>query len=109
MFDIHGDKQKYLIYWDKNGKHHIPIKERHDAFYYFTSQFTVASDRLRQEDTKKHDELLKKYFGDAGQYWSYREFDKIEKWLSDFIGKPVSLQYMQQVDTTDGYAYWVFH
>lgn len=68
---------------------------------------TAYSDRLWQEDHKKHDELCMKHFGDKSQHWASRDVEKIQAFLSDFIGKPVELlRIMQCCNQSSGYPYW---
>jgi hypothetical protein len=45
---------------------------------------TIYSDRLFQWDSKKHDCLCKKHFGNESQYWSGREPKTIELFLRDY-------------------------
>lgn len=73
------------------------------------STSTAYSDRLWREDPKKHDKLCLKHFGNSGQGWANREPGKIEKFLSDFIGKPVILCVVSEyVNVSSGYPYWRF-
>lgn len=70
---------------------------------------TAYSDRLWQQDPKKHDELCLKHFGDVSQYWADRDVNKIQAFLSDFFGKPVELlRIMQYCNQSSGYPYWRF-
>lgn len=73
-------------------------------------QHSVYSDRLRQWDWDKHNELCKKHFGNEGQYWDGRSDEKIEAFLRDYYGKE-ELQLvgiMTGCNASNGYPYWVF-
>jgi len=70
----------------------------------------VYTDRLYREDHKKHDELVKKHFGDTGQYWSSRNSEKIEAFLRDWTGdKELKLiLVMEYCNVSSGYPLWRF-
>lgn len=70
----------------------------------------VYSDRLFQWDTKKHDELCMKHFGNRGQYWDKREPEKIEAFLRDYWERPDTelLMVMQGCNQATGYPVWIF-
>jgi hypothetical protein len=75
------------------------------AEYYNSPQYsngkkpteTVYSDRLFQWDTKKHDSLCQKHFGNSGQSWSSRTPEKIESFLSEYLNKPIELCRVEQL------------
>lgn len=68
---------------------------------------SLYTDRLLQWDYAKHDELCMKHFGDKRQYWDVRDNKKIEAFLSDWVGKKVTLiANIQYVDMSNGYPLW---
>lgn len=67
---------------------------------------TEYTDRLWQWDSKKHDELCLKHFGDKGQWWSNRSAEKIQAFLCDYIGKKVVLCRVERVKRADGNYIW---
>lgn len=73
-------------------------------------QHVVYSDRLRQWDSKKHDDLCFKHFGNTNQYWDNRKREKIEAFLQDYYGvynlKLVGV--MKGCNVSSGYPYWIF-
>lgn len=70
---------------------------------------TIYSDRIWQQDSKKHDELCEKHFGDQAQYWCNRDPEKIEVFLSDFFGRKIKLcQIEEMVNASTGHPYWKF-
>jgi hypothetical protein len=70
---------------------------------------TAYSDRLYRENPKKHDELCQKYFGNQGQYWANRKPEKIQDFLSEFIGKSIFLCRVEDLENqSSGYPYWRF-
>ena len=73
-------------------------------------QHVVYSDRLLQWDYDKHNELCKKHFGNEGQYWSGRGFDKIEAFLQDYYDLPKLelVGIMEGCNVSSGFPYWVF-
>ena len=70
----------------------------------------VFSDRLFQWDTKKHDELCNKHWGNRGQYWDKREPEKIEAFLRDYNDDQTIelLMVMQGCNQSSGYPLWIF-
>lgn len=70
---------------------------------------TIYSDRLLQEDHQKTRELMKKHFGSESDYYSHQSVNKIEKFLSEWMGKKVKLIFiMEYCNKTSGYPYWRF-
>lgn len=74
------------------------------------SNTTLYSDRLYQEDSKKHDKLSKEIFGNSGQYWGNRTISKIRLFLQKFVGdKNLELvRIVQYENQSNGYPYWRF-
>jgi hypothetical protein len=69
------------------------------------------SDRLYQQDSKKHDELCLKHFGNKGQYWDQRSPAKIEAFLIDYLDcfEDVKLvRICEGCNQATGYPYWRF-
>jgi hypothetical protein len=71
---------------------------------------TIYSDRLLQQDFKKHNELCKKHFGNEGQYWYDRTPEKIEAFLRDWCDAPkLKLVFvMEYCNVSNGYPTWRF-
>lgn len=70
---------------------------------------TVYSDRLYQWDSNKFDTLCKQTWGNSGQYFSNREPEDIEKFLSLYLGKKIKLvRITQETNQSNGYPYWRF-
>ena len=69
---------------------------------------TVYSDRLYQWDSKKHDELCTKHFGNTGQYWDNRKPEEIEAFLRDYCNEPkiVLCRIEQHENRATGYPLW---
>lgn len=70
---------------------------------------SAYSDRLFQWDPKKHDTLCKKHFGDTSQYWDNRSPEKIEQFLQEYNGFPLTLQkIVTGTNVSTGYPFWCF-
>lgn len=70
---------------------------------------TIYSDRLLRQDYEKARLLMKKHFGESGDYYSNREPQKIEDFLSEFLNKKVKIIFiMEYCNQSDGYPYWRF-
>ncbi len=71
---------------------------------------TVYSDRLHQWDSKKHNELCKKHFGDESQYWSGRKPQLIESFLKDYLDDEsvVLCKIEEHENQSSGYPLWRF-
>ena len=70
---------------------------------------SVYSDRLLEWGYSKHNRLCKKHFGDEKQSWDKRNSNKIEEFLSDYLGKKVILiANIQYVNVSNGYPVWRF-
>jgi hypothetical protein len=77
--------------------------------YKKASANVVYSDRLLQWDYDKFNECCMKVWGNEGQYFSNRESDDIEKFLSLYFGKNINLTAITQgCNVSNGYPYWVF-
>jgi hypothetical protein len=64
---------------------------------------------MLHQDWDKHNELCRKHFGNEGQYWHDRPTDKIQAFLSDWVGKPVILiALIQYCNVSNGYPHWRF-
>lgn len=70
----------------------------------------IESDRLRQRDWDKYDELCIKHFGDDGHFFFKRTPEKIEAFLSDYLEEgPVILLYIVQGENlSSGHWLWTF-
>lgn len=74
-----------------------------------TATGSVYSDRLFQQDYEKHDEICQKVFGNRGQYWDKREPKQIEKFLSEYFGKKITLtRITEYCNQSTGYPCWRF-
>jgi hypothetical protein len=70
---------------------------------------TIYSDRLLQWDYDKTRKLMKKHFGNDGDYYHSRKPHEIENFLSDWLNKDVKLiVVMEGCNVSNGYPYWVF-
>lgn len=70
----------------------------------------VYSDRLWQWDTAKYKECYQDVFGSEGQKFSGRNPSGIEKFLSLYFGKNVTLTaILQGCNVSSGFPYWVFY
>ncbi|MCW8829982.1 MAG: hypothetical protein OQK32_00495 [Gammaproteobacteria bacterium] len=70
---------------------------------------TIYSDRLYEWDSDKYNTLCEKHFGDRGQWWNTREAEKIEAFLSDYLGRPVTLINIEkQENKATGFPVWRF-
>lgn len=70
---------------------------------------TVYSDRLLQWDYEKTRKLMKKHFGNTSDYYSERNPEKIEKFLSEYMGKKIKIIFiMEYCNVSSGYPLWRF-
>jgi hypothetical protein len=72
---------------------------------------TIYSDLLRRWDKNGVlDTLLKKHFGNTGDYWDNREPGAIEAFLKDYLGKNnLRLIFvMEYCNMSNGYPLWRF-
>ncbi len=68
------------------------------------------TDRLKQQDWDKYQNLCQKHFGNKSDYWNDRPADKIEAFLCDYFGKKVVLvSNIQFCNVSNGYPLWGFH
>jgi len=97
-----------------------PIKSKMECPYSYSPRIlfgdkkknsqAVYSDRLYQWDYKKYNELCEKHWGNKGQYFDRRSPDTIEKFLSDYMGKKVSLtMVVEWCNVATGYPLWSLH
>jgi len=70
----------------------------------------VYSDSLLQWNYAKSRELMKKHFGESGDYWNFRGSKNIEKFLSEYFDKPnlKLILIMKYCDMSSGYPVWRF-
>jgi len=70
---------------------------------------TIYADRMLHQDWDRHNELCRKHFGNEGQMWNNRPADKIQAFLSDWVGRPVILiANIQYCNVSNGYPHWRF-
>lgn len=72
---------------------------------------TVYSDRLLQQDHDKTRKLMKKHFGNQGDYYSERSPEAIEKFLTEWFNdeRPLKLiLVMEYCNVSSGYPVWRF-
>lgn len=71
---------------------------------------TIYSDRIFEQDSKKHDELCQKYWGNRGQRWGSRSPESIESFLKEWTGqKDLKLiLVMEYCNQSSGYPLWRF-
>ena len=70
---------------------------------------TVYSDRLSQWDYKKCDDLKFKHFGNRGDQYYNRTPDKIEAFVSEYVGHPIKLiLIMEYCNQSNGFPLWRF-
>lgn len=71
---------------------------------------TAYSDRLRQRDFKRHNELCKKYFGNESDNWDNRNRKDIESFLRDWTNNQelILVQIIEYCNESNGYPYWRF-
>jgi hypothetical protein len=108
------------LYVDENGK---SVKRTPDEYPYSYNGYivyrggpnskvrmTLWSDRLRQEDHKKYDELCQKHFGNTGHYFHNRNVEDTEAFLREFTNEPkLKIMYiMQCCNHTSGEPLWRF-
>lgn len=73
---------------------------------------SVYTDRLHQWDYKKHNELLKKHFGNQSQHWDNRDPKKIEAFLNDYypnMGCTFEVVKIMEHKRTDGNFIYSIH
>lgn len=86
------------------------ICENYSQYATNISRSTIYSDRLRQWDWDKYNELCRKHFGDEGHYWDQRKPEAIEAFLRDWTDNPnlKLLMIEQQCNHATGYPLWRF-
>jgi hypothetical protein len=109
-------KDSQYVDWHGNPVDKTPDEYRYsyDAYVQVKKadeyQQVVYSDRLFQWDCGKYNRLCEKHFGNHGQYWSDRDFDKIQDFLRDYYDNQ-ELELVGQMEgcnVATGYPYWVF-
>ena len=113
-----GDLISFPHYRDWNDN---PIERTPEKYPYSYSPYVIQkrsdtykdcvySDRLLQWSYNKHNELCKKHFGNEGQLWDGREFDKIQEFLREYLDKPnlELVGIMKGCNVSSGYPYWIF-
>jgi hypothetical protein len=69
----------------------------------------VYSDRLHQWNYEKYNRCCKEVWHNEGQYFSQRQPEDIEKFLSKYYDKPIKLTLiMEGCNVSNGYPYWIF-
>ena len=106
-------------YVDLDGKpiERTPITHPYnfDDYVEWKSGFTkgdsaVYSDRLYQWDSKKYDECYNEIFKKSGQYFNSNNPSGIEKFLSMYFGKEITLTaILRGCNQASGFPYWVFY
>jgi hypothetical protein len=115
----------YDLLFQEADEHGDPVERSKQQFPYSYSAYVtwrkpgttgpgahaVYSDRLFQWDSKKHDSLCLKHFGNIGQMWTSRAPAAMEAFLRDYFGKEdLELQLvMEGCNPSNGYPYWVFY
>lgn len=70
---------------------------------------TAYSDRLFQQNSLKFDTLSQEIFGNKGQYFSDRDHNKIEIFLSLYLEEKIILCSITRYENLNtGYPYWRF-
>lgn len=58
---------------------------------------------------EKWDSLSEKHFGDTGQSFDKRSDEDIERFLSDYLGRPIKLlAAIKETNVATGYPVWNF-
>ena len=112
MVDEHGN----MIYGGvKTGKTPFSHPYNYDPFVVWEQEgeadSSVYTDRLLQQEYKKHNRLCLKHFGDEGQVWSDREPKKIEAFLREWMDNDtvVLIKVMQHCNQATGFPLWSLH
>lgn len=73
---------------------------------------TFYADRLRTEFGEKSNDVSKEVFGNAGQYWTSRSREDIEKYLRMLLERPnIVLTSVREKEQWNGYpstSFWVY-
>lgn len=86
-----------FVEWKKEGNNDI---EKESAVY---------SDRLWEWDHEKYNKCCQKVFGDNRQYFNSSNPDEIEKFLSLYFEKEVTLiAIVKGCNQSSGFPYWIF-
>ena len=80
-----------------------------DATFDRTKCIAVYSDRLYEWDYNKYNRCCREVFGNEGQYFHNRRREDIEKFLSLYFERGITLTaIIQGCNQGNGYPYWVF-
>lgn len=84
-----------------------PIVQYHNPDLTATS--SAYTDRIFRWNSKQHDELCKKHFGNIVQYWNDRDPSKIEEFMQDWCkNKNLKLVTVTEYcNQTTGYPTWL--
>ena len=70
---------------------------------------TVYSDRLHQWDWKKYNKCCTEIWGNESQYFDDREPEEIERFLSIYLNKKLTLLYITEgCNQSNGFPLWSF-
>ncbi len=74
------------------------------------ANITLYSDRLLQWDYNKTRELMKKHFGNSGDYYDNRSPKAIESFLAEYTNNPTLklIFIMEYCNASNGYPVWRF-
>ena len=71
---------------------------------------SAFSDRLYQQNPELYDKLRQKYFDDTSQWWDGDDPEKIEMFLSDFLGRNIDFIKKKKLENaSSGFPYWQFY
>jgi len=98
----------------KKSKHEYPYS--YDGFVTYRNgknedaNGTIYSDRLLQWDYEKTRSLMKKHFGESGDYWNSRSPEKIQSFLQEWTDdkKLKLVLVMEYCNMSNGYPVWRF-
>ena len=109
----------YIGYVDMNG---FPVERPKTKYPYSYDPFrvyrrnwspddmSVDSDRLFEWDSEKFNRLCKEIFGNAGQYFSNRHPEQIQKFFCQYFNRKILLTgIMECCNVGNGYPYWTFY
>lgn len=119
FFESYGDMSKHM-YVDLEGN---PVKRNkqddpygYDPYVVWEDNYqkgranVVYSDRLFQWDAEKYNKFSKEIWDNHGQYFTNREPEEIEKFLSLYLERDIKLTaIMEGCNVSNGYPYWIFY
>lgn len=77
---------------------------------YSLKDCAVYSDRLYQLNADKYNSCCEKIWGNRGQMFYDRDIDDIEKFLSMYYEKSVTLTGIEQgCNVSNGFPFWIFY